>query len=119
MSGALSEGRWTAIVAESSPTRLAGCMFLQSVAKVPTPDEPNRAWGYVTSCYVVPEERNRGIGAKLLDALIATARDHDLEFLIVWPSEDSVSLYERAGFRSIGERAEVTRDEPPLQLALT
>jgi hypothetical protein len=34
------------------------------------------------------------------------AREHDLESLIVWPSETSVGFYQRAGFRDTSEMLE-------------
>ena len=92
-------------------------MFLQLIEKVPSPGEIRRKWGYVTNAYVALQQRRQGIGRKLLDNLIDAARTQQLEFLIVWPSEEAVSLYRRAGFSDV---VEVHRcdDVPPLELAL-
>jgi ribosomal protein S18 acetylase RimI-like enzyme len=58
------------------------------------------ALGYVTSVYVVPGWRNRGIGSRMLDAILARAREEDLDLLMLWPSTRAVSMYRRAGFRT-------------------
>jgi len=54
--------------------------------------------GYVTNFYVIPEQRNRGLGTALLDAVHRYARTHTLDTLIVWPSERSAPLYQRRGY---------------------
>lgn len=115
---AFGSGRWTAAVAEEGG-RLVGCMFLQSVAKVPDPGAIDRAWGYVTHAYVEPGHRGHGAGTRLLETLIGMARERDHELLIVWPSEEAVSLYRRAGFRSVDEAHAGPGDHPPLELTLT
>lgn len=48
---------------------------------------------------------NRGIGSRLLDALIAFARDNAFEFLELQVSRDNgaaIHLYEKAGFQTVG-----------------
>src|SRR6476659_5801151 len=100
---ALASGRWTIVVAESHPASLIGCMYLQCIDKVPDPGAICRKWGYVTNCYVAIEHRGQGLGTKLLQFLINDARGRGLEFLIVWPSEASVSFYSRVGFISMSE----------------
>jgi ribosomal protein S18 acetylase RimI-like enzyme len=115
---ALSSGRWIIAVASTPDGSLCGCMYLQYVEKVPVPGKINRAWGYVTNSYVSPEQRGRGIGGQLLNLLIDTARRYPLEFLIVWPSEEAVSLYQRAGFRLASEVHDHADDYPPLELVL-
>ena len=94
-------------------------MYLQCVDKVPHPGGIHRAWGYVTNSYVVSHQRGQGIGQQLLDLLIDVARARGLEFLIVWPSQDAMSFYLRAGFRSVSEAHAGGDDEPPLELTLS
>jgi predicted N-acetyltransferase YhbS len=115
---ALASGRWTIVVAESQPALLIGCMYLQSVEKVPAPGAIRRKWGYVTNCYVAVEHRGQGIGTELLQFLINGARGRGLEFLIVWPSETSVSFYSRAGFISMSKAYTGSDNEQPLELML-
>lgn len=115
---ALSSGRWVVAVASLHGDTLCGCMYLQCVDKVPIPGEIDRAWGYVTNSYVSRERRGCGIGRDLLNFLIDIARARGLEFLIVWPSEEALSLYERAGFRPAAKVHDRCDDSPPLELEL-
>ncbi|MFI2201169.1 GNAT family N-acetyltransferase [Streptomyces sp. NPDC020192] len=98
----LAGGRWLAWVAEHAGV-LHGHVFLQLVERVPEPYEDNTPFGYVTNFYAAPDRRGRGLGARLLAALRAHAREQGLEVLIVWPSERSVPLYRRSGFEPSAE----------------
>jgi GNAT superfamily N-acetyltransferase len=66
---------WRAAVADGGNGALVGCIFLRSVSKVPNPGARDRAWGYVTNSYVAPAHRGRGVGARLLEVLVAAARE--------------------------------------------
>lgn len=115
LAGALA-AEWMAAVAEEGTGALVGCMFLRSVSKVPNPGARSRAWGYVTNSYVAPAHRGQGLGARLLDAVIAAAQERGHEFLIVWPSEEAVSFYTGAGFQQVAEAHSGEGDQPPLEL---
>lgn len=98
--------RFSIIVAELAG-RLVGTVWLERVERVPRPSEVvAAALGYVTFTFVEVEHRNAGVGRRMLEFLRdeATAQRH--ETLIVWPSEKSVSLYHRAGFRPPNELLE-------------
>lgn len=43
-----------------------------------------------------------GLGGRVLEAAKDWAKDEDVELLVVWPSDESVSFYRRHGF--VGER---------------
>ncbi|WP_255954547.1 GNAT family N-acetyltransferase [Streptomyces odontomachi] len=101
----LASKRWLAWVAESHG-EICGHVFLHLVERIPEPYEDNTPVGYVTNFYVVPEHRNRGFGAALLQALRRHAQDSGIDVLIVWPSEGSVPLYRRSGFQSPTELLE-------------
>ncbi|MEV0373634.1 GNAT family N-acetyltransferase [Streptomyces sp. NPDC050636] len=94
----LDSRRWLAWVVESGG-EICGHVFLHLIERVPEPYEDNTPVGYVTNFYVAPSQRNRGFGAALLDALRLHAQHHGMDTLIVWPSERSVPLYQRAGFQ--------------------
>ena len=95
----LRDDRWRAVVA-AREGRLVGSMWLQLVPKVPAPPSARgELIGYVTNAYVVPEEREAGVGALLLERLVAIARGLPVEFLMTWPTERSEPFYERSGFR--------------------
>ncbi len=96
----LDGGQWLAWVAESG-TEICGHVFLHLVERVPDPYEDNTPVGYVTNFYVSPAYRNLGFGAALLKALRQHAQELGSDVLIVWPSERSVPVYRRAGFRQV------------------
>ena len=94
---ALDSGQWTYWVAEDGGeliAHMAGC----TIASIPRPSRLRDQWGYLTDCFTRPAFRNRGVGAELLAHVTKWARAHDLEMLVVWPSQDSQSFYARAGF---------------------
>lgn len=73
-------------------------IYIVTVRKVPKPSKLDGVWGYVTAVYTVPEYRNKGVGSALMDRVKTWSLEHGLEYLIVWPSEQSVPFYERVGF---------------------
>lgn len=77
---------------------LIGHLLVQKVLMVPRPCKVQDAWGYLTDNYVRPANRGQGVGRALLEHAIAWAQEQDLELLIVWPSEEAVGHYQRAGF---------------------
>lgn len=79
-------------------SRPIGVVSVIRVAKLPSPDDPAGAWGYLTNVYLLPEFRNQGIGSALLAVATDWARQQQLELLLVWPSARSVPFYLRAGF---------------------
>src|SRR6266545_249706 len=83
--------------------RVAGMAWLMLATRVPSPTRIDRRTGDVQSVYVVPELRNSGVGAALLDAVLAEARDRGLEHVTVHSSDRAVPFYLRAGFQD-GQR---------------
>ena len=97
---ALADGTpWRAWVAEDDD-RLVGCVWVQFVEKIPHPSRGRgeRPIAYVTNVYVQPALRDEGLGARLLDAAVAEAREREASEAVVWPTPRSVSFYRRAGF---------------------
>jgi GNAT superfamily N-acetyltransferase len=94
----LAERRWTYWIAQQE-TQIVSHIYIQRVPKVPKPNKLDDALGYVTNVYTRPTYRGQGIGTQLMIHVLQWAREHDLESLIVWPSETSVGFYKRAGFR--------------------
>jgi len=83
--------------------RAVGMLNLLVFTRMPRPraaDAPPHpaAWGYVANVYVVPGDRDRGVGGLLLDAVTAHADQAGFARLVLSPSERSVPFYERAGF---------------------
>ncbi|WP_239152108.1 GNAT family N-acetyltransferase [Virgisporangium aurantiacum] len=77
---------------------LAGMAWLMLADRVPAPGLMYRRFADVQSVYVLPEHRNSGAGAKLMEAVLREARDRELEFVTVHSSERAVTMYQRAGF---------------------
>jgi ribosomal protein S18 acetylase RimI-like enzyme len=93
------ETPWRTWVAQDDD-RLVGCVWLQFVEKIPHPSRGRweRPIAYVTNMYVEPALRDEGLGARLLDAAMAYAREQETAEAVVWPTPRSVSFYRRAGF---------------------
>lgn len=88
---------WTYWIAEENG-KIISHAFVQTIPMIPNPNRIQDKWGYVTNCYTRPEFRSKGIGSSLMEVLIQWARTIDLELLIVWPSDESLSYYKRLGF---------------------
>jgi GNAT superfamily N-acetyltransferase len=79
--------------------RLAGMAWLVLADRVPNPEVMDRRTGDLQSVYVVPELRNSGVGAALLDAILDEARSRELQHVTVHSSVRAVPFYLRSGFR--------------------
>jgi ribosomal protein S18 acetylase RimI-like enzyme len=102
----LGETAWTGWLAceEAEPV---GLVLVQLVEKVPNPVVEPESLGYITSLYVRPRCRGRGIGEALLRTALAYCRNGGVDTVVLWPSARSVPLYLRHGFRSQGEVMEL------------
>lgn len=79
--------------------RIVGMAWLALTPRVATVHSRERVSGDLQSCYVVPELRGRGIGGRLVHAVLATATAHGAEHVTVHTSADSPAMDERNGFR--------------------
>jgi GNAT superfamily N-acetyltransferase len=75
-------------------------IFVHKIELIPRPCKIRDHFGYLTNNYTKPAYRNKGIGSELMQKVKDWAKDEDLELLIVYPSEEAVTFYERAGFYS-------------------
>jgi GNAT superfamily N-acetyltransferase len=78
--------------------RLSGMAWLALADRVPSPGVMDRRYGDIQSVYVVPELRDRGIGAQLLAGVCQHARDRELAFVLVHSAAAAVRFYQRWGF---------------------
>jgi GNAT superfamily N-acetyltransferase len=85
---------WTARVGDE----LVAAMWLHTVHRVPVPGKRAGPIGYLTNVYVIPEHRNAGLGAEILDRVTAWCRGEGFSAVIVWPTERSRPFYARGGF---------------------
>lgn len=102
VSSGIRSGRWVVWVAEADGA-IVSHVFVGTIEKIPRPVVGHRAIGYVTNVFTRSDFRGRGIGGRLLRAVVAWALESDIELLIAWPSEASVAHYERHGFADRGE----------------
>lgn len=90
-------GGWRCWVAELDQ-HIVGTTWLHLIDKLPNPQDEAERHGYVSNVYVVPELRGRGIGAALLSACLAACRADGCDAVVLWPTNQSRSLYARHGF---------------------
>ena len=70
-------------------------------------DEGYRLRVDLVGMFVAPDARGRGVGAALVEAVLAWARGRGASRLHLWvttSNRPALALYERCGFRSTGER---------------
>ena len=91
-----------------------GMAWLAVVQRVPTPSALRRASGDLQCVYVIPEERDKGAGGRLVEALLSRARDLGLERVTVHSSPRAIPAYARRGFASSPRllHARVCRSDP-------
>jgi GNAT superfamily N-acetyltransferase len=71
-------------------------------------DEDDTTTAHLIAMYVTPAARGRGVGAALVEAQLAWARDEGYErttLMVNLANGAAVALYERLGFRHTGMRA--------------
>ena len=91
------DSRWRVWLLEEAGVPI-GNLWVQIIEKIPNPGDESELHAYVSNVFVVPEHRNRGGGAMLLDAAIAECRSFHVDTMFLWPSDESRPLYERHGF---------------------
>ena len=89
--------RWRCWIAEQEHTPV-GHLWLQLIEKIPNPIVEPEYHAYITNVYVREEARGCGIGSRLLEAALAWSKAQDIHAVILWPTEQSRSLYLRHGF---------------------
>ena len=83
--------------------RPVGMMNLAIFERMPRPGHDDAGtWGYLANAFVLASYRNRGVGARLLAALLAHADDHGYLRVVLRPSERAIPFYQRAGFTADG-----------------
>ncbi len=79
--------------------RPVGMVNLTVFERMPQPGRAPSRWGYLANAFVLAAYRDRGIGGRLLDALLRYADEHDFARVVLNPSERATPLYRRAGFQ--------------------
>jgi GNAT superfamily N-acetyltransferase len=79
---------------------IIGMAWLAVLQRVPSPRALRRASGDLQCVYVVPGARDGGVGGRLVDAVLARARELGLERVTVHSSPRAIPAYARRGFAS-------------------
>jgi GNAT superfamily N-acetyltransferase len=94
----LREGnRWRCWLAEQDRSPV-GNLWVQLIEKIPNPTVEPERHAYVTNFYVNEGARDKGIGSMLLSVALDWCKAQDAHSVILWPTEQSRSLYLRHGF---------------------
>jgi GNAT superfamily N-acetyltransferase len=91
------DSRWTAWLAERE-SRIVGNLWLQIVEKIPNPGPESELHAYISNFFIVPAERNTGVGTRLLNAAVGHCKAHGVDTVFLWPTQRSTPLYKRTGF---------------------
>ncbi|MBI4486652.1 MAG: GNAT family N-acetyltransferase [Acidobacteria bacterium] len=91
------EDEWLAWVAEDERSTLVGHVWLRTIDKIPNPVGERERHAYLSNLYVKPSFRG-GVGARLLDAAIGWASARGVDYVLLWPTPRSRTLYARRGF---------------------
>jgi GNAT superfamily N-acetyltransferase len=75
-----------------------GTLNLLVFTRMPRPGRDASRWGYLANCYVRPQHRNSGLGARLLATCTAYADERGFVRVVLSPSPRSVPFYARGGF---------------------
>jgi GNAT superfamily N-acetyltransferase len=103
--------------AAAMPERLVGHVWLQVIDKVPNPGAEAEQHAYITNLYVQPEARG-GTGQRLLAAAMDWCRARQMDSVILWPTDESRSLYARNGFAVSGTLVDLRLTGPHLNESL-
>jgi len=90
-------GAWQCWVAEINQ-QLTGAIWLQLIGKIPNPQDKAENLAYISNFYVAESARGGGIGSQLLHTAIEWCKTHDVDEIVLWPTDRSRTLYQRYGF---------------------
>ncbi len=102
---AMNSDQWFIWVAEING-QIVSHIYIELIHKVPRPGRITYPFAYMTNVYTVPEYRNKGIGSDILRTVNKWINENNYEFVIVWPSEDSIHYYKKNGYVSSTEPME-------------
>lgn len=88
---------WRCWVAEAGEG-IVGSLWLQLIDKIPNPGDDPELFGYLSNLYVAPAHRGSGLGTRLLQECIDACPNDVVDKMILWPTPESRTLYQRHGF---------------------
>lgn len=98
--------------AAGSP-RLTGCAVVSFETRMPGPGTPLGLVGWVSTVYVAPVSRGRGLARVLVQACLDWCEGHGVETVHLHATADAVGLYRSLGFSEIRSTALRRHSSPP------
>jgi ribosomal protein S18 acetylase RimI-like enzyme len=105
--------RWRCWVAIGPAGAIVGHVWVQIIDKVPNPGAEAEQHAYITNLFVQPAFRG-GIGQRLVSAALGWCQARGIGSVILWPTDDSRSLYARNGFVVSGDLLDLHLTGPKL-----
>ena len=90
---------WVGTDGEGTVIACGGLVFLQ---KPPSPSNHSGREAYIMNMYTAPVWRGRGLATRLFEALMGDVREVGARLVRLHETEDGRALYERSGFRLVG-----------------
>jgi GNAT superfamily N-acetyltransferase len=90
-------GEYVSFLAEAED-QVAGVGGIVLLRKPPHPRNLSGVEGYILNMYTHPDWRRRGIASRILDALLAEAREHHAALVWLRATETGRLVYEQHGF---------------------
>ncbi|HZH61010.1 MAG TPA: GNAT family N-acetyltransferase [Metabacillus sp.] len=81
--------------------KIVSHIYIELIQKVPRPGRITHPFVYMTNVYTIKEFRNKGnkgIGSELLTTINEWTKENRYEFIIVWPSDDSINYYKKNSY---------------------
>lgn len=106
---AINGQRWIIWVAETNG-EIVSHIYLELIQKVPRPGRITNPFVYMTNVYTVEEYRGNGIGSRLISHVNSWTMEMKYEFIMVWPSEESIEFYKSNGYKNCNNPLEYVID---------
>ncbi|WP_342598017.1 GNAT family N-acetyltransferase [Psychrobacillus sp. FSL H8-0483] len=105
LENAIESETWFIWVAEKE-SKIVSHIYIELIQKVPRPGRVTYPFAFMTNVFTVKDYRNLGIGSKLITTINEWSKNRRYEFIIVWPSDDSIDFYRRNGYMHCKEPME-------------
>ncbi|TFB24263.1 GNAT family N-acetyltransferase [Filobacillus milosensis] len=105
LENALINNQWFIWVAEKEG-KIVSHIYIELIHKVPRPGRVTHPFAYMTNVYTIPEFRNKGIGSEILSLINKWVKENKFEFVIVWPSDESINYYKKNDYVHCSEPME-------------
>lgn len=94
---AIQGDQWYIWIAEQDGIVISH-IYIELIQKVPRPGRTTYPFAFMTNVFTLKEYRNKGIGSRLLFTINNWVNENNYEFIIVWPSDESINYYKKNGY---------------------